>query len=263
MGSKKGQGDTYVVKNGRFASWPIAITALAYNLTSNIYGFMRHPLSINRSPFVTRHGGSLCGFNVSLPTTQDWMRCLNFPIKNNLPSWDSCVEPYLHAPPHIYLAGSWLTAAQKMRFSVNASEINSENCVQWLGYIQPPAYINLTEFRPYTFIHAYASNCFVCPPSQISPNAVMCEPKDSTRLCGPLFSGFLKYLTDSSLLASNSQTFTGDDYYYDYSGTTDMSLQSAKSTLPKEYFQVQLTKSQDIQILGDFGDPAFSPNDPM
>lgn len=273
LGSSRGDPkDNYIVKNGRFAFWPIAIATSLYNISSNIYGLMRHPLSINSAPYVTRRSGQLCGQITNLPSIQDWNGCLRDTNKYDINSWDSCVEKNIHAPPHLYLSGSWLTSSQKKRLFLNQSasvEINSINCVQWLGYIPAPPQINLTAIPSRTFIHPYAAKCFNCS-NDIENNSIhMCEPANVERLCGPLFSDFIEYLNDQTKISTQSSTdntpLVSDDYYtYNDDGISDSTtLSTASPKLTKQSFQVTLIKQENLQILGDFGDPAFSPNDPM
>lgn len=253
----------YAVKSGRFAFWPIAMSSALYNLSSNIFGFMRHPLSLNDTPYLSRHGGYLCGSNLTLPTSKDWNYCLTSTKPFDIVSWDACVEPYIHAPPHTYLAGSWFTVAQQKAVLKNASEthfLNTPNCVQWLGYISPPSWINTSRIPPRTYIHPYAANCFTCPKSK-QP----CFPKNPMNLCGPLFSGFIDYIkAHQNPRRLTAQTTSDDDYYYYEYDFSDFQINpSMEPTTVERHFEVTLVDSKLIQVLGDFGDPAFSPNDPM
>lgn len=62
FGSFSGTGTEYAVIDGRFARWPIPFSREVGLDYSNSYGFMRAPLNTNRSPYVTRRGGSMCGY---------------------------------------------------------------------------------------------------------------------------------------------------------------------------------------------------------
>ena len=65
-----GSGDPiegYAVVDGPFSYWPIAdISSGIYGSISSPYGQLRHPLSINPSPYMTRRLGSLCGIKFDL-----------------------------------------------------------------------------------------------------------------------------------------------------------------------------------------------------
>lgn len=60
FGSLQGEPPLYNVIDGQFSYWPIAkvnSNNVERNLLkSNSYGYLRHPLSINKSPYLTRRG---------------------------------------------------------------------------------------------------------------------------------------------------------------------------------------------------------------
>ena len=104
--------------------------------------------------------------------------------------------------------------------------------------MDPPDYAD-PDIPPGTAINPYAAECFTCPTSiQPSNSDITCAPTQP--LCGPLFSGYIDYMY--------ADNYTGDD------------------TIMFDNYASLLNEIQpptDIQIMGDFADTAFAPNDPM
>ena len=232
FGSFVGRGPDYAVIDGKFAKWPVARYSSTHGKYSwqNPYGFLRHPLSVNKSPFVTRNGGSMCGFSLGLGQQDSWDQCLN--VGDAIMDWSMCVDSRVHGPAHSSIAGTWRRDGQ---------DHDSPNCAQWYGFIGAPNSVsrmgNLRASSPYpygTFISPYSAGCFTCPRCQLSdnPSDCMCTPSSSS--CGPLWT----QLRMPNTLRTGSR----------FIDTSRMST---------------LISASEIQILGDLGDPAGSPNDPM
>ena len=147
--------------------------------------------------------------------------------------WTSCIDSKVHGPAHSSIAGSWRRDGQNF---------DSPNCVQWYGFIGAPQSPRVSSFattvldevyRYGTFVSPISLNCFSCPTCDKSRNSndCMCTPRPS---CGPLWTR----LRVGTTLRKGSR----------FIDTSDMS---------------PLVSSSEIQILGDLGDPAGSPNDPM
>ena len=194
---------------------------------------MRHPLSMNKSPYVTRAGGAICGYQIGLGDPTMWNMCLN--VGESISDWTACVDSNIHGPAHSSIAGSWRKEGQTS---------DSSYCAQWYGFIAPPQKAKLvqtnTNFRyPYgTFINPYALDCFECPTCDLSidPSKCTCAPKDPNFQCGPLWTNLVGDISGSTNLRGGGNA------------TDNM---------------VTLSDPSVIQILGDVGDPAASPNDPM
>ena len=234
FGSYKGQGPGNAVINGQFAKWPIT---KGHNKWRNVYGYMRHPLSPNKSPFLTRKGGAMCGYDITLGDAEMWNMCLD--VGSKISEWTACVDSNIHGPAHSSIAGSWRREDQIE---------DSPFCSQWYGYIAPPKDAPLINPNgipryPYgSFINPYSINCFDCPNciEEESSTSCMCIPNNENSECGPLWTNL-----QQSGYAKNRGTFLRRGYRGDGTSVT------------------KLADSAGIQILGDMGDPAASPNDPM
>ena len=79
FGSYVGEAPDYSIIDGEFGHWPILKDTDTNEplLHKNVYGYQRHPLSLNKSPYLTRRGGSICGYNIGLGDPQMWNLCLN------------------------------------------------------------------------------------------------------------------------------------------------------------------------------------------
>ena len=195
---------------------------------------MRHPLSVNNCPYVTRNGGTICGYKLGLGDSSMWDMCLQ--VGDNIMSWSSCVDSRIHGPAHTFIAGSWRRDGQIF---------DSPNCAQWFGFIGAPQSSTVSTgtnakttvinalYPSGTFISPVALDCFSCPKcdATMNPNQCMCVPQP---LCGPLWT---KLRIGSSLRAGSR--------WIDTSSMTP------------------LAPADGIQILGDLGDPSGSANDPM
>lgn len=237
FGSYVGQTPDYSVMDGEFAQWPILKDTNTHELLQykNAYGYLRHPLSLNKSPYLTRRGGSICGYQIGLGNPQMWNMCLN--SGESISDWTACVDANIHGPAHSSVAGSWRRDGQTS---------DSPYCAQWFGYIAPPSgaiLVNRTKDSRYpfgTFINPYALNCFDCPTCDLTknPNDCECTPHDPNGICGPLWTSLLSSKRNPSL---RSGTINGTD----------------------SVNVINLIDAGQIQILGDIGDPAASPNDPL
>ena len=239
FGSYVGEAPDYSIIDGEFGHWPILKDTDTNEplLHKNVYGYQRHPLSLNKSPYLTRRGGSICGYNIGLGDPQMWNLCLN--SGDSISDWTACVDSRIHGPAHSSIAGSWRRDGQTS---------DSPFCAQWFGYIAPPVdakLLNATSDTRYpfgTFINPYALNCFDCPTCDITqnPNSCICTPHGAKGICGPLW---------TSLVNSTQATYLRGGSVNNLSSDTKNSI--------------TLADSAQIQILGDMGDPSASPNDPL
>ena len=233
MGSYVGQGADFAVLDGKFAKWKISTDSASHggHNWKNAFGLLRNPISPNKSPYVTRRGGAVCGYQFGIGDSTSWNQCLQ--VGDNIMYWTSCIDSKVHGPAHSSIAGSWRRDGQNF---------DSPNCVQWYGFIGAPQSPRVSSFattvldevyRYGTFVSPISLNCFSCPTCDKSRNSndCMCTPRPS---CGPLWTR----LRVGTTLRKGSR----------FIDTSDMS---------------PLVSSSEIQILGDLGDPAGSPNDPM
>lgn len=232
MGSLIGQAPDYAIMDGKFAKWKISTNSK--RALQNAFGYLRHPLSPNKCPYVTRNGGTICGTQFGLGDSSMWNTC--FQVGDNIMSWSSCVDSRIHGPAHTFIAGSWRRDGQ---------QVDSRNCAQWFGFIGAPSTSKVpvgTNFKTITmnelyrfgsFISPVGLGCFSCPRCDKSrnPNDCMCKPQP---FCGPLWT---KLRVATSLRP--------DSRFID---TSSMS---------------ELAPASGIQILGDLGDPSGSANDPL
>ena len=233
MGSYVGKGKDYAVTNGKFKNWPISRGQKHGPIDRrNCYGWLRHPVSCNPSPYLTRNGGKVCGYPLDFGDITMWDTCLQT-ADDNILNWTSCVDSNIHGPAHSAIAGSWRRDGQYD---------DAPNCVQWYGFIDAPPKAKipadsgsvLDSVYPYgTFISPWALGCFTQPKCDLSqnPSECMCTPADS---CGPLWTK----LRDGNTPRKGGRNIDT----------------SAFSTL---------APADNIQICGDLGDPVGSPNDPM
>ena len=236
FGSFVGKGPNYTVLDGAFGKWYISTDNTGHGPVKwkNPYGFLRHPLSINKSPYMTRKGGAICGYSIGLGDPNMWNMCLN--VGGSISDWTACVDSNIHGPAHSSIAGSWRSETQKY---------DSPYCAQWYGYISPPPTsvlqsTNSNSRYPYgTFINPYARDCFECPTCTMDQEAAncMCVPKDPKGMCGPLWTNLVSTNETASSLRKGTNVIAGN--------------------------MVTLASPEVIQHLGDMGDPASSPNDPM
>ena len=236
FGSSTGEAPDYSIMNGRFAKWPIKKND---KIWKNSYGYMRHPLSSNKSPYLTRKGGTVCGFSIGLGDPNMWDYCMG--VGEHISEWTACVDSNIHGPAHSSIAGSWRREGQAM---------DSPHCTQWFGYIAPPANPTLVNhnmiprYKFGSFVNPYSKGCFYCPTcddSQSSDNC-MCIPKNVDAECGPLWTNLAVRTSGSN----GQQSFLRKSAAY---------LNSTNL--------IVLVDQSSIQIMGDLGDPAASPNDPM
>ena len=235
FGSYVGRSPDYAVINGKFAKWPIK---KGHEKWKNPYGYMRHPLSPNKSPYLTRNGGSICGFTLGLGDPNMWNECLN--VGEHISQWTACVDSNIHGRTHSSISGSWRREGQ---------DHDSPFCAQWYGYIAPPTPSSLINQNtdPYyqygTFISPYSMGCFDCPICDDSQGSdtCMCSPANKNSNCGPLWTN----------LVTGNDTITQGTFLR--KGTVQHSTKNAAT----------LSDLAGIQILGDIGDPAASPNDPL
>lgn len=75
------------VLDGRFARWPVPWSRELGVEYSNAYGYMRAPLNPVSSPYVTRRGGSMCGYFFGFGEASAWDECMQTP-----PSIDKWLE---------------------------------------------------------------------------------------------------------------------------------------------------------------------------
>lgn len=177
FGSLIGAGQGYVVNNGAFKNWPIAETNKLSSPSgsmrvSNSFGLLRHPLNINSAKYATRRGGLFCGeempFNLQ---TDSWDKCLSIK-ENDINRYIACVNPNLHGPIHMMVAGTWKRSDQKSE---------SNDCAQWFSVIQVPFPMKSTcsnqedcEDSSIIYIQGYGAGCFQCP---------QCSTYDETANC--------------------------------------------------------------------------------
>jgi hypothetical protein len=197
LGAYVGQPPDYIITDGPFAYWDISRDEQNHFADGwrirNVFGYLRHPLSLNKSPFLTRRGGHFCGFNISLGEPNMWNKCLR--VGDNIRDWTLCVDQYVHGPAHASIAGSWRRPGQTF---------DSPYCAQWFGVVPPPSTLPTMG----TFIHAAAHDCFDCPECPLDAenslsNPCMCVPKSSS--CGPLWTGLVT--SNSSRNESSLESF--------------------------------------------------------
>ena len=240
FGSRIGQASDYAVVDGPFAKWTVPKNTNGHsNIHTNPFGYIRHPLNPNKSPYFTRKGGTICGTQFGLGDPTMWDVCLQ--AGDKILDWNACIDAYIHGPAHSSIAGSWRQTGQKT---------DSLQCAQWFGFIAAPQspLTFSSKNSPYqlgTFIHPYALGCFSCPKctQDKDPKDCMCQPKNP---CGPLFSN-LRTLPTSNPTNPGTKPSSGTPL-----------LRTSSSA-----YKINLVSADQIQILGDFGDPAGAPNDPM
>lgn len=231
LGSKKGTGEGYTVIDGSFARWPTTRDGgtTIKGTHTNAYGYLRHPLSMNKAPYNTRNGGSICGYPLGLGNPDMWEPCL---LAGNILDWTACVDGNLHGATHSSVAGSWVQYKD---------QATTYQCAQWFGFIAAPSapyqLLSSPINRPYqlgSFISPYSLGCFSCPKCTADQplDECVCTVKQSK--CGP---------TWTSLRAGS---------------TFGTNLRGGSSQ-----YKVNLAPSDAIHILGDMGDPAGSVNEPL
>lgn len=134
--------------DGPFAYWPIADSStLPPEAQSSVFGLLRHPLSINNNPFLTRRIGSLCGIQFEFGDSSSYSKCSNLGanisefrlceclssssvpllplalfLSSISPSLSSSllpvpshpgIDPTIHGPAHLAIGGSWQRDSQR------------------------------------------------------------------------------------------------------------------------------------------------------
>lgn len=174
FGSYVGEAPDYSIVDGKFAYWKIRRDGQKWK---NSFGYMRHPLNPNKSPYVTRNGGSICGYPLDIGDPIWWDKCLE--VGDSILDWTACVDANVHGMAHSSIAGSWRREGQ---------ESDSLDCAQWYGYISPPASAIQTtgNYAFGSFVNPYTLGCFKCPECTLDQdqNSCMCISQDK---CGPLW----------------------------------------------------------------------------
>lgn len=229
LGSSGDPESGYAVTDGPFAYWPIANDTSIFGLDfSSPYGYLRHPVSVNPSPFMTRRLNSLCGIEFDMGNKMSYREC-NV-IEPDISLYRQCIDPSLHGPAHLAIGGSWKRASQLDRE-------DSPSCAQWYGQIRPrgendtePLYLE----KMGSFVSAWAMGCFNCPGKDEKctldedPDACICTRKDpDPKSCGPLWTELIR----------------------------------EEERDPSLNYKATLTPCADLQIIGDFVDAVCSPND--
>lgn len=281
LGSYVGTGKNFEVLDGSFANWWISTQPESRGLRGNVYGYLRHPLSINSAKYLTRRGGSMCGRDMALGAASSWDYCMESSVSFNIPSWDSCVEPLLHGPPHSAVAGSWPSGFTRSS-PVNDSRLTPvTSCSQWFGFIAPPEGVDMSTAG--TFTHPYALDCFVCVQCDAGDmQECGCKPRASH--CGPLWTNTTSHREGtagashhhySNCTQSNQTTDTTphlfaesvpDDLYsysYYYTEPSDPIDPPAHDDVGECALMTAMESPESMHVLGDFADPVCSPNDPM
>lgn len=127
LGEIKGSAlNSYQVRTGKFAYWPITIVAnssdedIVKYSHPNPYGFLRHPLSINGSPYLSRNGLTLCGASMTtFSVISAWESCFT---TTDIVSYVTCIDTSLHAPAHVAVGGSWKRSPR---------QTDNTSCAQW------------------------------------------------------------------------------------------------------------------------------------
>ena len=182
FGSFVGKGKNYIVTDGVFANWPIAeydkLIAVPANTirVANPYGLLRHPLNVNKAIFMTRRGGTFCGelMTFDLQALKDyWNICLS--VGEDIKKYMECVDPHLHGPSHLTVAGTWRRPSQK---------VDSNKCAQWFSAMHSSVKARCDGSDDCdistAIIQGYAADCFHCHHCDMS-NAVdncMCQMND-------------------------------------------------------------------------------------
>lgn len=237
FGSNGDPEQGYAVVDGPFSYWPIARDTLNFGLNwSSPYGYLRHPVSVNPSPFLCRRIGSLCGRYFEFGDPNSYRLCSA--LGPDISQFRECTDPTLHGPAHLRLGGSWKRTSQR-----NAKD--SQNCAEWYGLIQPSVDPNDPSARADpnlqslgSFVSAHSSGCIVCDKTDF----VKCGPRDNPDRC-------------MCSLASPQPNSCGPLW----TGLIDAEL----SGNAKSDYRVTLAPPKEIQIIGDFVDAACSPNDPI
>jgi hypothetical protein len=133
LGNSTGRPGDFAVADGQFKLWPIQkIDNSNIEQTlgiSNVFGYQRSPISVEKTPYITRHGGSMCGSKVGLGSIRNFEKCLN--AGPNIIDYLACIDPTVHGIAHSAVGGSFKRRSQK-------NSVDSPFCTQWYGYISPP-----------------------------------------------------------------------------------------------------------------------------
>ena len=88
--------NNYEIRNGKFASWNIFKAARSDKIDNftNGFGYLRSPLSVNKSPFLSRRAGSMCGITLKIQSVSEFEGCTHVDFDIN--AWMKCADPSIH-----------------------------------------------------------------------------------------------------------------------------------------------------------------------
>lgn len=115
--------------------------------------------------------------NTNFGSKTSWDECLS--INEDINDYMACIDPNLHGPAHMAVAGTWHRSS---------SQKDTSDCAQWFSVLKTPipscSNTNDNECNSdhisYVNIQPYAASCFQCPTCnlKLSSDNCMCELKD-------------------------------------------------------------------------------------
>eukprot|EP00811_Abedinium_folium_P035303 NODE_8107_length_1522_cov_11.559140.p1 GENE.NODE_8107_length_1522_cov_11.559140~~NODE_8107_length_1522_cov_11.559140.p1 ORF type:complete len:487 (+),score=82.04 NODE_8107_length_1522_cov_11.559140:99-1463(+) len=167
---------SYMVKNGRFADWPISDKPDKYHMRPSLYGFLRGPMSMNEAPNLTRHGGGLCDVHQSVGNVSMWGKCL---AKDNIRDWHYCLDLEVHGRAHFGVGGGW----ERYR-----NMPQDDSCFSFYGMIG-----NQIEGPGMgSYIYPLVRGCLACPKcirNVTPPSECTCSCTRSNCTCDGIWTG--------------------------------------------------------------------------
>ena len=156
FGDWVGQGPGFEVTNGRFADWPVAAAADGAQGWRGLYGGLRGPMSMNRSPNATRNGGTMCGVPVGVGNASWWAACLE---PDDVRDMHLCIDYEVHGMAHFGVGGGWPRYAHQPPATGNISGNAAPLCASFYGMVGSRG----EDRQLGSYVYPVNAGCFACP----------------------------------------------------------------------------------------------------
>ena len=206
FGDWVGQGPGFEVTNGRFADWPVAAAADGAQGWRGLYGGLRGPMSMNRSPNATRNGGTMCGVPVGVGNATWWAACLE---PDDVRDMHLCIDYEVHGMAHFGVGGGWPRYAHQPSATGNISGNAAPLCASFYGMVGSRG--EDRQLGSYVYpINAGCLDCPDCAAEGLDEADCVCACARDDCGCGGVWTGDPAYV--ETIVAPEYVQVVGDMY---------------------------------------------------